>query len=107
MAFALALLFALAPVVNDLCTLGCERPQAPSCPLHGTSSPPPSDHCGHDHSVLRADLTRAAPLVAPLVALSFDAVRTVAAPIASPAPTPSASSPAPPDRIARTAILRI
>ena len=104
----LALVLALAPIANDICALGCERAQAPSCPLHESQPRPAPDQCGHDHASVRADVARAAHVVPPLVALLAPAQAIGVSPLEPAiAPATTDSLHAPPDRIARTAVLRI
>lgn len=104
---ALALVFALAPVVNDICTLGCERAQAPACPLHETQPQPASDQCGHNHTELRVDVARSAHVIPPLVALPTVVHSIASAPIAQ-APVPSTiPADTQPNLIARATVLRI
>src|SRR5262245_50368611 len=107
-ALVFALIWGLTPFVNDYCALGCERPQTPSCPLHDTQERPAPDQCGHDHGVLGADVVRYGGTVLPLVALAT-AVEPAAAALVAPAVAidREAVSDSPPDRITRTAVLRI
>ena len=104
-ALVFALLFALAPVANDVCGMECARPAAAECPLHHQPAAP--TQCNHDHSSLRANVVRTT-LVAPM----FDFVGITAPLVVAPPPLAGTvfSQPAdgtPPLRASRSTVLRI
>ena len=105
-ALLFAVLFALAPVVNDLCGIECARPAASECPLH-QQTPAPTQ-CNHDHSALRGNVVKT-----DWIALNFAAIAVVAPIGAAPQPSssrllrPQTTFETPPIEVSRSTVLRI